>query len=128
VKLVRAEPETAALRKFLKDHLLRVTSAVSAVEVRRAVLREGSAEDRKKAGEVLGGVIVIRLTNEILERASALEPPQLRSLDAIQLATALSLVAEAAVELSAFVVYDRRLGDAARAAGVRVVSPGSASS
>lgn len=108
--------------------MLRVTSAVSAVEVRRAVLREGTAEDRKKAGEVLGGVVVIRLTNEILERASALEPPQLRSLDAIHLATVLSLVAEGAVEMSAFVVYDRRLGDAARAAGVKVVSPGSASS
>ena len=110
----------------MKDHLLRVTSAVSTVEVRRAVLREGSAEDRRKAGEVLSGVVVIRLTNEILERASALEPPQLRSLDAIQLATAMSLVAEGAVEISAFVVYDRRLGEAAQAAGVRVVSPGSA--
>lgn len=128
MKLVRAEPETAAIRKFLKDHLLRVTSAVSAVEVRRAVLREGTAEDRKKAVEVLGGVVVIRLTNEILERASALEPPQLRSLDAIQLAAALSLVAEGAVEMSAFVVYDRRLGDAACAAGLKVMSPGSGSS
>lgn len=113
-----------ALRSFLKGHHLRVTSALSEVEVRRAARRQGSAAELKKAGEVLRGVVTIRLTNEILERAAALDPLQLRSLDAIHLATALYLVAEQAVEISHFVVYDRRLSEAARAAGLNVAAPG----
>jgi predicted nucleic acid-binding protein len=97
---------------------------LSVVEVRRAALRQGSAAEREKAGEVLRGIVTIRLTIEILERAAALDPPQLRSLDAIQLATALHLVTERAVEISDFVVYDRRLAEAAQSAGLKVVSPG----
>ncbi len=104
-----------------------MTSVLSLVEVRRAALRNGSSEVREKAVEVLGGVVAIRLTNEILERAASLDLPQLRSLDAVHLATALSLVAEGAVEMSGFVVYDLRLAAAARALGLAVVSPGLAS-
>lgn len=42
------------------------------------------------------------------------------TLDAIRLATAL----EVGAELSAVLAYDRRLGDAARAAGLDVAAPG----
>jgi predicted nucleic acid-binding protein len=104
--------------------LLRVTSAVSLVEVRRVALRSGSAAERGKAEEVLRGVVSIRLTDEILRRAGDVNPPNLRSLDAIHLAAALELEARGAVEVSDFVAYDLRLLDAARAAGLRVAAPG----
>ena len=56
----------------------------------------------------------------ILSRAARLEPPALRTLDAVHLASALELGAD----LEAFVTYDARLAAAARGAGLTVVSPG----
>lgn len=62
---------------------------------------------------------MIAMDAAVLLRAASLEPPELRSLDAIHLATALSV--EPVIE--AFVTYDRQLGRAAAAAGLRVESP-----
>jgi predicted nucleic acid-binding protein len=122
---VRTEPETRALRDFLAQHLLRLTSALSIVEVSRAAMRHGTRAERDKAEEVMEGVVVVKLTPEMLDLAATLEPATLRSLDAIHLATALHLIAEQAVEISHFVVYDHRLAVAARDAGFSAVSPGS---
>jgi predicted nucleic acid-binding protein len=47
------------------------------------------------------------------------DPRTLRSLDAVHLATA-----ALAAPLEAFVVYDDRLAEAARAVGITVVQPG----
>ena len=55
----------------------------------------------------------------MLDAAAQLEPPELRSLDTLHLATALSL----GTALGAVYTYDRRLGDAARRHGVRVEAP-----
>ncbi len=88
-------------------------------------MRHGARAEREKAAEVLEAVVVITLTPEMLDRAAALGPATLRSLDAIHLATALHLVAERAVEISHFVAYDRKSAVAAREAGFLVVSPGS---
>lgn len=121
---MRVEAETAALRTYVGQHSLRITSALSVVEVRRAAMRSGIREERKKADEVLDSVVVIKLVPEMLDLAAALDPPTLRSLDAIHLATAMFLVREEAVPISAFVVYDRRLAVAVRAAGLSVASPG----
>jgi predicted nucleic acid-binding protein len=52
------------------------------------------------------------------------DAPTLRSLDAIHLATAQVLTNESGAELLAFVTYDRRLLDAAKAAGLPTASPG----
>ena len=58
-------------------------------------------------------------TWRIAEAAAVLPPVNLRSLDAIHLAFALAL----GDELDAFVTYDARLADAARANGLPVVAP-----
>ena len=55
----------------------------------------------------------------LLAAAVRLEPSSLRALDAIHLATALSLNSE----LGGLVVYDRRLATAARDAGLEVFAP-----
>jgi len=55
----------------------------------------------------------------VLETAATLEPPGLRTLDAIHLASALSL----GTDLGAMVVYDERLATAAESNGVAVVAP-----
>jgi predicted nucleic acid-binding protein len=55
---------------------------------------------------------------EVLQRAARVDPEGLRALDAIHLATALSLT-----ELDLFISYDERLNEAAAVAGLNVESP-----
>ena len=56
----------------------------------------------------------------ILHLAGTIGPPRLRSLDAIHLASALSI----GDDPEAFVTYDERLAEAAREAGLNVLMPG----
>lgn len=122
VKLVRPEPESAALFAWLDDRSERFTSAVAEVEVMRAVRRLGvPATVVRRAMEVFETMAVIPIDRRVLETARVLDPPELRSLDAIHLATALSVGAE----LAGFVTYDQRLAAAAASARIEVWSPGS---
>ena len=59
------------------------------------------------------------ISREVLAAAARLLPADLRSLDAIHLATAL----RSGERLSALVTYDRRLADAAEHHGLRVLAP-----
>jgi hypothetical protein len=59
------------------------------------------------------------LTEELIEAAAHVEPPELRTLDVIHLASALSL----GDRMDAFVAYDAGLVEAARATGLDVRSP-----
>jgi predicted nucleic acid-binding protein len=58
----------------------------------------------------------------VREAASRLPDPQLRSLDAIHLATALLLLRD---DLDMVLTYDQRLAAAAKAEGLPVQTPGS---
>ncbi len=120
VKLVFAESESPALRAFLGEQRSRVSSALARTEVGRVVNRLGRSEDAKaRAGDVLDRTALIALDNGILLRAGEVGPAQLRTLDAVHLATALSL----GDDLGGIVTYDRRLADAAHRAGLTVWSP-----
>jgi predicted nucleic acid-binding protein len=79
--------------------------------------RERPAEGQVEAVEA--GIHFIELDEAIARAAGAAVPPSLRSLDAIHLASALSV----SDELDALVTYDQRLADAARAAGLSVIQP-----
>lgn len=130
-KLVVHEDETDALRSFLverADERL-VTSALARTELRRAALRFADRRDvtPEQAQEVANEVTMllrrldlVRVGYDVLDRAGAQPPPQLRSLDAIHLATAVRLGSQ----VHAAVVYDRRLADAMRHAGLAVAAPG----
>jgi predicted nucleic acid-binding protein len=59
--------------------------------------------------------------NDIYSAAARLEPRSLRSLDAIHLASALSLGAD----LGAIVIYDSNMSAAAKGHGLQVLAPGS---
>jgi uncharacterized protein len=96
-----------------------VTSELSETELRRVALRAGGEGAIPLAEQLLAKVATIPITVATLRRAGALSPPELRSLDAIHLATALSLdevVAE-------FACYDGRLAGAAVDFGLTVVAP-----
>ena len=120
VKLVVDEPESATLETWLSGRApLSVTASdLVKVEVIRAVARADSA-GVPRARTLLAGVDLVPVSRDLLETAADLGPPSLRSLDAIHLATALSLGSA----LDAFVVYDERLARAATEAGLPVVAP-----
>ena len=119
VKLVVSEPESVALRLYLVDHRERVSSALAYVEVCRAVRRTGASEAAlRRAEHVLARIGLVTLDEPLLRAAAALSPTGLRSLDAVHLATALSLDG-----LDAVVTYDRRFDAAASEAGLAVESP-----
>ncbi len=111
IKLVIREAESAALIEFLRHRLQRTSSAVARVEVLRSLHRAGATEaERDHAVEILRRLALIRINDAILESAAELEPFDLRSLDALHLASALSLQPD----LEGVVTYDKRLAAAAR--------------
>lgn len=66
------------------------------------------------------GIYLLAVDVDIRREAQRLKPPHLRTLDAIHLATALS-IGDPDLE---FITYDDRQAEAARAAGLKVVQPG----
>lgn len=120
VKLVFDEAESDALREWLSNRteITKVSSDLSPVELLRTCRRldAGAIGD---ATLLLGGIDRLPLDHAILQSAAALAPTQLRSLDAIHLASALSV----RDDLTALIVYDHRLGSAAADLGIDVVAP-----
>ncbi len=122
VKLVTHETVTAKLRAHLDRYAGRSTSRLAAVEVPRALARKGPASHAsadESWQQILERLLIVELNAEIAQTASLLEPRLLRSLDAVHLASAISL----GDELEAFITYDLRLADAARGAGLTVLAP-----
>lgn len=118
VKLAVHEPESLALRRYLRRRNPVVTSALARTEVIRAVLPLG--DEAVAAGkQALSRLDVVRINNSVLDAAAVLAPAELRSLDAIHLATASAL----GRDLGAVVTYDDRMAAAAGRLGLRVVAP-----
>jgi predicted nucleic acid-binding protein len=119
VKLVVEEAESAELERYLADGVVPATSRLALVEVPRAArIANPSEELQKEAQRLLAACMLVDVTDQLLRRAAALASRQVRTLDAIHLATALYLDAD---EL---VAYDRRLRDAAEEQGLRTSAPG----
>ena len=119
VKLVFEEDETPALRRFLRQFSLRFCSIVGRVEVLRTARSVADDVVRIHARELLERTHLVELSPSIATRAAHIDPVTVRALDAIHLATALSLEHD----VDGMIVYDRRLAAAARAAGLRVWAP-----
>ncbi|MEP7336099.1 MAG: type II toxin-antitoxin system VapC family toxin [Actinomycetota bacterium] len=120
VKLVVDEPESVALRRFVESSRPRLaTSELAIVELLRAVRVAGSGADGiRRAREELDATELLDVDRELLETAVSWTSARVRSLDAIHLASALRIGARE------MLVYDRRLAEAAEAAGLEVLSPG----
>lgn len=118
VKLVVREPESLALRRYLRRRQPLVSSALSRTEVLRALLPAGD-EALTRGRVVLQRIDLARVNDRILNAAAVLLPPDLRSLDAIHLATAGAL----GDDLSSLVTYDDRMATAAKHLGCRIVQP-----
>jgi hypothetical protein len=119
VKLVVREPESAALRSHLRRRRPLISSALARTEVMRAMAPLGEAP-MQRAHVILATIELIRVNDAVLQRAGALLPMDLRSLDAIHLVTAGLASDGGKVHI---VTYDQRMSEAARAMGWTVVSP-----
>ena len=124
-KLFIAERESSDLRQWLSDrsepHL--VSSALLSVELLRLLRLVNPATVSSAAQFLADDVDIVEITPPVLDDATTVLPPRLRTLDAIHLATVLDL--GAAVE--GLLTYDKALVEAARATGLTVASPGASS-
>lgn len=119
VKLVVAEEHTKAMRRWAETHDGELFSCdLLRTEALRAARRHSPAA-LLEARQRLDTLTLLQLTTDICERAVALDPGILRSLDALHLSAALTV----ADELEGVVTYDERLGAAARLHGVQVMAP-----
>lgn len=118
VKLAIEEPESSALRAHLRRRRTLVSSALSRTEVLRALLLEGD-EGIARGRAVLARVELIRLNDRVLGAAGVLQPPEVRSLDAVHLATAHQLGSD----LGQLITYDERMVEVAKLLGLKTVSP-----
>ncbi|MGH3766865.1 MAG: type II toxin-antitoxin system VapC family toxin [Pseudonocardiaceae bacterium] len=121
VKLVRREQESDALADWLdeRSQTVWVSSALVDVELPRAVRRT----EPDLVGDipaVLAHIARYEIDELVRAAAAAYPDPELRSLDAIHLATARTIFGG---QLTAFVSYDRRLLAAAQGYGLPIESP-----
>lgn len=118
VKLVIREPESRALRRYLSRRRPLISSALARTEVLRALLPSGE-EAFRRGREALARLDLIRVNDLILAAAGVMLPPEIRSLDAIHIATAQQL----GKDLGQLVTYDDRMASAARGIGLRIAAP-----
>ena len=124
LKLLFEESESAALALWISEQAdtPMVSSELAKVEVVRAT-RRLDADVVPAARALVSQLDLIPLSGALIEEAADAGEPVLRTLDAIHLASALSI----RIELTAFVAYDNRLLAAAEAAGIEPIRPSAAS-
>jgi uncharacterized protein len=126
VRSIRQEERgAAALQAYLQGADL-VSSELVLTEVPRALRRRAAERPGfrlepalRRAAEALDRISLRPVDEALLIGAGLLAEPNLRSLDAIHVVTALHLY-----PIDAFVTYDKRQADVARLAGLRWVAPG----
>ena len=118
VKLIVDEPESAALRQSLGAYSHVLASELAEVEVPRAVRRSDPGRV-VLAQRLIRNLETVALDRNVIKRAASLDPVELRSMDAVQLACALQVAPLDPV----FIAYDKRIIRAASAAGLRTLAP-----
>jgi len=120
IKLVRDEPETRALTKWirnLKPGEFLISSDIMRVELLGNL---GSKPELLPQAQVLlREVTLVQVRKAVLDQAVLSMGLGLRTLDAIHHATAVRM----APDLGGVVCYDKRLGAALQNFGLRVISP-----
>jgi predicted nucleic acid-binding protein len=119
VKLFKPERETNAFRVALGDWPVQVASELIRVEAVCTARRLGGAEVLERARAALERINLVPITREIIELATGAYTPPLRAMDAIHLATALTM----REDLGAVFVYDGDLHAAALAHHLNALSP-----
>ncbi len=101
------------------DQPVLVTSRVALVEVARATaIANQSPQVQEEAARLLDSCLLVDVSDALLRSAATLTSRDVRTLDAIHLATAQQVAPDE------MLVYDTRLREAARSAGIAVANPG----
>jgi len=117
VKLIAIEAHSAALRQELRHWQDRASSLLARIEVTRTATRLGGHAP-EEAARVLARLRLLAI-DPIAPAAAQIGSRSLRSLDAIHLATAMSI----ANQLGALITYDQRMISEAQSIGLPVLSP-----
>jgi predicted nucleic acid-binding protein len=120
VKLFKAERETEAFRAALADWPVHVSSEIIRVEAICTARRLGDDDVLRRAHATLERISLLPLTPEIVDLATDAHTPPLRAMDAIHLATALSM----REDLGVMFVYDGDLLAAATSRDLNPLAPG----
>lgn len=111
------QPESLHVEEWLDTvEAALVSSDLLETELRRLAVREGL--DQADVTRLLDGVSLAALDRAVFRNAGFLPMPYLRTFDALHVEAAIRL------DASAILTYDHRLADAARSAGLEVISPG----
>ena len=121
-KLLVREAESLALGSYL-DRLGPADGPISSALLETELRRLGVRFDLSQAtiSDLLDRVALVEPNRSLFTEAGLLPDPNLRSLDALHVATALR------VDASIVVAYDHRLQQAARAVGLTTTAPGQTS-
>jgi uncharacterized protein len=119
-KLILIEDESHELRAWIgaRSDVPRITNTVGFVELQRLAARVNQAA-LNAAVQLLSRIDQLELTPIALTRAAQLSLPDVRTLDALHIASASELS-----DLQAIVTYDLRMIAAATSYGLPVASPG----
>jgi predicted nucleic acid-binding protein len=117
-RVLLREPDAPLVLRALADFEQRVASRLLGVELRRLALRTDRLAD---ADQLLAGVALIPLDDDVLALAETIGPSSVATLDAIHLVTAVRAARMAGVD--SVMTYDRRLADGAREHGLAVIAP-----
>jgi predicted nucleic acid-binding protein len=119
IKLFKAERETEAFRTALADWPVQVASELIRVEAICTARRLGDQDVLRHASDTLERINLIPISAEIVELATAAHKPPLRAMDAIHLATALTM----REDLGVLFVYDNDLHAAAQSHHLNALAP-----
>jgi uncharacterized protein len=119
VKLFKPERETNAFRAALRDWPVQVAGELIRVEAVCTARRLGGEDILERAEAALELINLIPMSPEIIELATDRHTPALGAMDAIHLATALTM----REDLGAVFVYDNDLHAAAIAHQLNALAP-----
>lgn len=116
-KLVRVEAYSADVARWAQDPAVTpISSLLTETELRRTVMRWGIPQEQ--ATSTLAHFELYSVPDWEYKAAGLLETPELRSLDALHVAAAIRL------EADAIITYDERMVEAAVAVGLPAIQPG----
>jgi len=122
LKLLVDEPESEHLDAWLRarSEVPKVSSELAQTEVVRACRRRDDTSLLGYARVLLAGLDLVPISRQVIDIAGEVGQPELRTLDAIHLASA-GRIGES---LHALVTYDSRLANASRSMGLPTEHPG----
>lgn len=117
-RVLKADPEALTIVRVLAEFDQLVSSRLLKAELLRLGTRIGKSEG---AEILLARIALMAIDDFVLAQAEKVEPPNVGTLDAIHLATALTVRADA--PSAVMLTYDKTLAAAAQHHGLSVLAP-----